>query len=119
MGERGKMPHLRKDDGFRICLQATPARRIGQRAERDEQTNYGFGLKGFGGCGCFSKICPHTSEYGNVLIYSLKKPIRIVGQNSQNLQDPNVLIHSVHSVLFCQNRLEIEVLENLSNVTCV
>jgi len=23
-GERGKVPHLRKDDGFRICLQAIP-----------------------------------------------------------------------------------------------
>src|SRR5438132_13501748 len=41
-GERGKIPHLREDDGFRIRWQATPARRIGQRAERDEQTNHGF-----------------------------------------------------------------------------
>ena len=44
-GERGKMPQLRKDDGFRICWQATPARRVGQRTQRDEQTNHGFGLK--------------------------------------------------------------------------
>jgi hypothetical protein len=56
------MPHLREDDGFRICLQAAPARRIGQRAERDEQSSHGFGLKGSGGYGGFGKIRPHIKE---------------------------------------------------------
>jgi hypothetical protein len=50
-GERGKIPHLRKDDGVEIYLQATPARRMGQRAERDEQINCELGLEGFGGWG--------------------------------------------------------------------
>jgi hypothetical protein len=50
-GERGKIPRLRKEDSFRICLQAAPARRMRQRAERNE----------FGGCGGFCKTCPHIN----------------------------------------------------------
>jgi len=42
-GKRGEIPHLRKDDGFRICLQAGS-----DSGRRDEQTNYGFGLEEFG-----------------------------------------------------------------------
>ena len=56
MGERGKMPHLRKDDGFRICLQATPARRIGQRRRGMNKPTTGSAWKGLGAAAALAKF---------------------------------------------------------------